>query len=196
MTDWESCYLEENTPWDKGAPSPSLSAWVQQQALGGRGLVPGCGIGHDVVMLAEAGVDALGVDLSATAVERARMAYPAHAARFHLGDLFALPNDWLGSFDFVFEHTCLCALPPELRPAYAATVHGLLRPGGRLVGIWFINPDMDEGESGPPFGISVEDLQALFPAAEWTVEEDYVPAVGYEGREGRERLRVLRKASS
>lgn len=195
MTDWESCYLEGNTPWDKGAPSPPLSAWVRENHPQGRALVPGCGTGHDVILLAEAGVDAAGVDLSRTAVQRACETYPQHAHRFHLGDLFALPAEWAGSFDYIFEHTCLCALPPELRPAYAATVHGLLTPGGKLAGIWFIHPEMEPGETGPPFGISVEELDRLFPPSLWSVEEDAVPAVAYEGRVGRERLRVLRKRS-
>lgn len=196
MTDWESCYIEGNTPWDKGAPSPPLSAWVQAHPqLQGRALVPGCGIGHDVVFLAEAGYESVGVDLSATAVQRATATHPGHASRFVLGDLFALPEAWKGSFDFIFEHTCLCALPPQLRLAYAETVGQLLRPGGLLVGVWFIEPEMDPGESGPPFGISLEELSALFPLHAWAVEEDYIPEQAYAGREKRERLRALRKIS-
>lgn len=188
--------MEGNTPWDKGAPSPPLSAWVQAHPqLQGRALVPGCGIGHDVVFLAEAGYEAIGVDLSATAVHRAIATHPAHASRFVLGDLFALPEAWKGSFDFIFEHTCLCALPPHLRQVYAETVGKLLRPGGLLVGVWFIEPEMDPGESGPPFGISLEELAALFPAHAWAVVEDYIPEQAYAGREKRERLRALRKIS-
>lgn len=195
MTDWDNCYAEGNTPWDKGAPSPPLFAWLQNHQPQGRALVPGCGVGHDVVLLAESGLDAVGVDLSSRAVKLARETYPAHADRFHLGDLFDLPAEWRGSFDCVFEHTCLCALPPDLRQAYAATIGGLLRPGGLIVGVWFINPDMSPGEAGPPFGISLDDLDLLFHAPVWSIVEDYIPEVAYQGREGRERLRVLRKAS-
>jgi len=195
MTDWENCYLEGNTPWDKGVPSPPLSAWVLKYRPEGRALVPGCGIGHDVVMLASIGMDALGVDLSKTAVQRAQAAHPDHSDRFHLGDLFDLPSEWSGGFDYVFEHTCLCALPPDLRRAYEQSVALLLRPGGLLVGVWFINPDMEPGESGPPFGISLEELHELFPSSRWAIVEDFIPNMAYEGREGRERLRVLRKLS-
>lgn len=193
MIDWESCYLEGNTPWDKGAPSPPLSGWIKSNRPAGRALVPGCGTGHDVAALIEAGVEAVGVDLSATAVERAQAQYPQYASSFHLADLLELPADWRGHFDFVFEHTCLCAWPPEMRGAYAKVVHRLLKPGGLLVGIWFINPDMEPGEDGPPFGISLNELSELFPAPSWNVEEDFIPQLAYEGREGRERLRVLRK---
>lgn len=196
MTNWEQCYLDGQTPWDKGTGSPPLAEWVRGSRPAGRALVPGCGAGHDVAMLVQEGVDAVGLDIAPSAVERARAAYPALASRFVLGDLFATPQDWRGSFDLVAEHTCLCALPPSLRIEYEKAVHELLRPGGLLAGIWFIHPEMDPGESGPPFGISVEELGELFPAKRWEVVEDRVPESGYEGRVGRERLRVLRKTGA
>lgn len=196
MTDWESCYQEGITPWDKGTPSPPLSVWIQNQTFEkGRALVPGCGIGHDVIRLREAGLDAIGVDLSPTAIQRAAQTYPEQAQHFHLSDLFTLPSSWDGSFDYVFEHTCLCALPPALRTRYEETVYRLLKPGALLVGIWFINPDMDPGESGPPFAISLEELTLLFPTSRWEIREDFTPTAAYDGREGRERLRVLQKRS-
>ena len=80
--------------------------------------------------------------------------------------------------------------PP--RPEAQEAVAALLKPGGMLVGVWYINPDMDPGETGPPFGIELEALADLFRPHFETVE-DYVPAVSYPGREGRERLRVLRR---
>lgn len=193
MTDWESCYLEGSTPWDKGTPSPPLTEWVTKNTPAGRALVPGCGVGHDVAMLAEKGVDAHGLDLAPTAIERARAAYPTLQQRFHLGDLLKWPEAEAAGYDFIFEHTCLCALPPAMRADYAEAVFKLLKPGGRLVGIWFINPDMEPGEDGPPFGIPTTELEALFPASRWQVVEDYTPAVAFEGREGREQLRVLRR---
>jgi SAM-dependent methyltransferase len=145
-------------------------------------------------MLAAANVDAVGLDISPTAIARAEATYPAHRERLVRGDLFDLPKYWLGTFDYVFEHTCLSGMPPELRPKYRDAVASALAPGGLLVGVWYVNPDMDPGESGPPYGISVPELDALF--AGWQVVEDYVPEVGYEGRVGRERLRVLKKPSS
>jgi SAM-dependent methyltransferase len=193
MTDWEQCYIEGHTPWNKGTPSPPLLEWVTQHQPQGRALVPGCGVGHEVAMLVENGVDAVGLDLSPTAINMATAAYPALSARFVVGDLFATPEAWRGGFDFVFEHTCLCALPPELRIDYEKAVRSLLKSGGLLVGIWFINPEMDPGESGPPFGIPVPELDALFPTSHWQIIEDELPSPAFSGREGRERRRVLRK---
>lgn len=86
----------------------------------------------------------------------------------------------------------LSGLPPGMRADYRRGIDLALKPGGLLVGVWFINPDLDPGEEGPPFGISVPELTALF-ADGYEIVEDYVPAVAFKSREGRERLRVLRR---
>lgn len=186
--DWNQNYSEGNTPWDKGRPSPPLAQWLSQNKLSGRVLLPGCGAGHDVAHLVSLGIDAIGLDIAPLAVERAKASYPQFAERFVLGDLFA----FRGEFDAMVEHTCLCALPPEWRTRYRDAAVSLLKPGGLLVGVFYINPDLDPGEAGPPFGISSDELTALF-ADRFEVIESYVPDVAFPGREGREMLRVLRK---
>jgi SAM-dependent methyltransferase len=107
-----------------------------------------------------------------------------------LGDLFELK----GEFDAVVEHTCLCALPPEWREKYREAVASLLKPGGKLIGVFFINPEMDPGETGPPFGISEVELKALM-APRFELVESYVPASAYPGREGREMVGVFKLTS-
>ena len=69
----------------------------------------------------------------------------------------------------------------------------MLRPGGLLVGVWFISPHLDPGEEGPPFAFPVPELTALF-ADGYEIVEDYVPDVSFETRVGQERVRVLRRA--
>ncbi len=192
-TDWDQCYREGNTPWNRGGPSPVLVRYLERHPLRGKVLVPGCGLGHDVALLAAQGAKVRGLDISPLAVEKARAAQPQLPAEtFVLGDLYALPGDFIGAFDAVVEHTCLSAMPPEMRPAYRDAYASLLKPGGLIVGVWFINPDLDPGETGPPFPLPVAELDAMF-AEGFEIVEDYVPEVGYEGRVGRERLRVLRK---
>jgi len=191
ITDWDQAYQENFTPWDKGSPSPPLVEWFSRHQARGSALVPGCGVGHDVAHLISLGFDALGLDIAPKAVARAQARYPQHAARFVQGDLFAFH----GQFDVVVEHTCLCALPPEWRVRYRDAVVSLLKPGGLLVGIWFVNPEMDPGETGPPFGISQEELLRLMTPA-LTLVESYVPQVAYPGREGREMVAVFSKPAS
>ncbi len=187
LTNWDQAYQENFTPWDKGLPAPPLAEWLSRNKLTGRVLVPGCGVGHDVAHLISQGVDAYGLDISPTAIARAKERYSEISERFLLADLFTFS----GEFDAVVEHTCLCALPPELRVVYRDAVASLLKPSGLLIGVFFINPEMDPGETGPPFGISMDELTALF-APRFDLIESYVPARAFPGREGRECVRVLR----
>lgn len=187
ITNWDQAYQENFTPWDKGEPSPPLVEWLARNQVSGRVLVPGCGVGHDVAHLVALGIDAHGLDIAPTAIARAKERYPQLADRFVLADLF----EHQGEFDAIIEHTCLCALPPEWREKYRDAVARLLKPGGLLIGAWFVNPEMDPGETGPPFGISPDELTALF-AEQFEVVESYMPEAAYPGREGRELLRVLR----
>jgi SAM-dependent methyltransferase len=191
ITNWDQAYQENFTPWDKGQPSPALVEFFERHELTGRVLVPGCGVGHDVAFLVLRGIDAHGLDIAPTAIERAKARYPELAERFVLGDLFELK----GEFDAVVEHTCLCALPPEWREKYREAVASLLKPGGKLIGVFFINPEMDPGESGPPFGISEAELKALM-APRFELIESYVPEAAYTGREGREMVGVFERCAS
>ncbi len=188
ITNWDQAYQENFTPWDKGVPSPPLAEWLARNKIAGRVLVPGCGVGHDVAHLVSLGLDAHGLDIAPTAIERAKAHYPPLAGRFVLGDLF----EYRDQFDAIVEHTCLCALPPEWRTRYRDAVAALLKPGGLLVGVFFINPEMDPGETGPPFGISTDDLSALF-GEHFELIETYVPETAFPGRDGRECVRVMRR---
>lgn len=191
ITDWNQAYQDNFTPWDKGLPSPPLVEWLSSNTLSGKVLVPGCGVGHEVAHLVSCGIDAYGLDIAPAAVARAKEHYPQLAERFVCADLF----EFRGQYDAIVEHTCLCALPPEWRTKYRDAVASLLKPGGLLVGVFFINPQMDPGETGPPFGISPDELTTLF-AERFQIVESQVPAAAYPGREGRENLRVLRLTSA
>lgn len=190
--DWDESYQKGEVFWDKGAPSPPMKQYLECHAVSGRALVPGCGRGHEVALAVEHGLDATGLDIAPTAVAEARERYPNLAACFVTGDLFNPPAEMRGAFDLVLEHTCMSGLPPALRAHYRRGIDLTLRRGGLLIGVWFINPDLDPGEEGPPFPFTLDDLTALF-AEGYEITEDYVPDAAFVGREGRERVRVLRK---
>jgi len=192
-TDWDEHYQRGDVFWDKGAPAPALKQYLGRHTIRGRALVPGCGRGHEVALAVEHGLDAIGLDIAPTGLAEARELYPQLAERFRLGNFFDPPAELRGAFDIVLEHTCLCALPLTIRPDYRRAVDLALRRGGLLIGIWFINPALDPGEEGPPFGISVAELTALFGDG-YEIVDDYVPDVAFPNRENRERLRVLRRA--
>ena len=193
--DWDVCYQKGEVFWDKGTASLPMKQYLAGRAVRGRALVPGCGRGHEVVLAAEHGLDAIGLDIAPTGVAEARTLYPHLAERFVVGDLFNPPAAMRGAFDVVLEHTCMSALPPALRADYRRGIDLALKPGGLLIGVWYINPALDPGEEGPPFAFSVDDLTALF-ADGYEIVDDYVPDVAFRGREGRERLRVLRRTQT
>jgi SAM-dependent methyltransferase len=178
--------------WNKGAPSPPLQQYLERHPTRGRTLVPGCGHGHEVALAVEHGLDAIGLDIAPTGIAEARALYPTLAERFVVGDLFNPAPELRGAFDVVLEHTCLSGLHPSLRASYRRGIDLTLKPGGLLIGVWFINPDLDPGDEGPPFPLPVPDLTALF-AAGYEIVTDYVPEVAFDSRVGRERMRVLRR---
>ena len=190
--DWDERYRKGEVFWDKGAPAPAMKQYLERHEVRGRALVPGCGRGHEMAPAVKLGLDATGLDIAPTGVAEARAKYPHLAERFVTGDLFDPPEAMRGAYDVVLEHTCMSALPPTMRADYRRGIDLVLRRGGLLIGVWFINPDLDPGEEGPPYPFSVADLTALF-AEGYEIVDDYVPDVAFGGREGRERVRVLRR---
>ena len=199
-TDWETRYRAGDTPWDKGAPAPPLLEWLENPAhrFGGQILVPGCGLGHDVRAIAATGQasEVCGLDVSPAALAAARRLPAAGNEEYVEADLFALPSAWQGRFDWVFEHTCFCAIDPARRADYVRAVAETLRPGGWLLAIFYLQP-WNQGEppppgGGPPFGVELRELDALF-AGPFELVEEWVPTRSYAGREGRESVRLLRK---
>jgi SAM-dependent methyltransferase len=189
-TDWESKYQASDTPWDKGAPSPGLVAFLAEQPVNGRVLVPGCGLGHDVRALAAGGAEVIGIDIAPSAVGAARKFPPAGGERYEHADLFALPPHLRGSFDWVWEHTCFCAIDPAMRAAYVEAVAGALRAGGHLLAAFYLDPGNDHPDEGPPFEVSIAELDRLF-LPRFTLVREWLPVRAYPGREGREWMRLI-----
>lgn len=197
MTDWQQFYASGETPWDRGGPAPPLLQWLETHRLHGRVLVPGCGTGHDVVALAGSGASrVVGLDIApgGVAAATARTTGLSQVSIIE-GDLFEYAGGaGRGQFDWVFEHTCFCAIPRERRDDYVSAVASALKPGGSLLAIFYLHP-WDAGEDqeqGPPFRSEVAELDRRFSSL-FTLVESYVPTVSYSGREGKELVRLLRK---
>lgn len=197
MTDWQQHYETGNTPWNRGGPSPALVQWLEKNRLAGRILVPGCGHGNDLVPLADSGAEeVVGLDIAPGGVAAAQERTAGLAnVRVVLGDLFVwCRGEGRGQFDWVFEHTCFCAIPRELRDDYVSAVATALKTGGHLLAVFYLKP-WDEGEDqdqGPPFGSEVAELDLRF-GTHFELLESYVPNVSYAGREGKELVRLLRR---
>jgi len=184
---WEMRYRAAFTPWDAGAVPAPLRDFAAAHPPAGPVLVPGCGTGHDVRFLAEAGFDVLGVDFSRAALDAAAPVLGPHAARVRQADFFAPGLE--GPWDLVYERAFLCSLPRRHWARWAARVAELLAPGGLLAGFFFFG----DGDRGPPFPLrDREELDGLLAgafaqAADLPVEES-VPVFAQ-----RERWQVWRK---
>jgi len=190
-TDWEANYQKNETPWEKGTPSPGLVDFLRTEPVRGRVLVPGCGFGHDVRALAATADEVVGLDIAPSAVKAARTFPTVGGENYEIADLFALPPRLRGSFDCVWEHTCFCAIEPAMRPAYVAAVAGALKPGGHLLAVFYLDPGHAHPDEGPPFGTTTAELDTFF-APRFTLLREWLPKSAYPGREGREWMRVLR----
>ena len=92
--DWNEHYASGFTPWDSGEPDPALVATVEAGTIpAGRALEVGCGTGTNALWLAAHGFDALGVDVSPLAIDRARakLGGAANACRFEVLDFLKRP---------------------------------------------------------------------------------------------------------
>jgi SAM-dependent methyltransferase len=197
---WDQQYHEEQTPWDKGAPAPPLLEWFEAHPLEiqGRVFVPGCGLGHDVRAIATRPevTEVIGFDISPRAIDLASSLPRAGVEYYETGDLFALGAHHLAAYDWAWEHTCFCAIPIDLREAYVEAMHSALKPGGCLLGAFYLNPYDDEHQpgDGPPHGSTLDELIDRFTASEkFSLSESYIPTRSYPGREGLEQvLRLVR----
>jgi len=189
-TDWEAEYTQGHTPWEKGAPSPGLVDYLSEVPVRGRVLVPGCGFGHDVRALARTAEEVVGLDIAPSAIARARAFPRVGGEQYVVADLFALPAAMRGVFDYVWEHTCFCAIHPSQRPDYIEAVAAALQPAGHLLAIFYLDPGNESPDEGPPFEVSLAELDRLF-LPRFRLIRDWLPARTYPGREGREWMRLL-----
>ena len=149
-----------------------------------KALVPGCGKGYDVLLFSSLGYDSHGLDASPTAVEEARKLlleqgkeqhYPIKNIQDGRGDVKFIVADFFKddflfqthstnsdrTFDLIYDYTFLCALPPSLRPRWAARMSQLLSPDGRLICLEYpLGKDPKRG--GPPHGLQHELYEQLF----------------------------------
>ncbi len=173
---WEQKFDAGQTPWDRGAANPQLSAWLQDGTLapGMRVLVPGCGTGHEVAALARAGFEVTGLDYAQAAIQRthARVDELEAAMRMRVALVHADALEWQPDrpFDAVYEQTCLCALHPDHWVQYAAQLQRWVVAGGRLclLAMQAPKPGAAEGQvQGPPYHCDIHAVRALFTAREW-----------------------------
>ncbi len=164
MNHWDEKYRANTIPWDRGETSPALSDWLTSRELApGAILIPGCGRGHEAVILAQQGFRVTALDIAPTALQHLEKELEQAGVSAETVCQDALSWQPAAPFDAIYEQTCLCALSPEHWAAYERQLHGWLRPEGRLFALFM----QTEREGGPPFHCALPAMHALFATSRW-----------------------------
>lgn len=176
---WQGRFDSGDTPWELGHPSVVLLEAFEALSslgnpLGGMSVLsPGCGRGSDALALVERGARVTAVDWSPTAVQDIkdrfdRVPAPVGSLDVIAGNFFEVAPR---PVDCVAEHTFFCAIDPTSRARYIERILDWLRPGGFLVGNFFVLADSEaaalrglsltQSGEGPPFATTVTELNSL-----------------------------------
>lgn len=190
---WNKRYLDSNTAWDIGTPTPILTDYLKKNKKNGRVCVLGCGKGHDALEFARYDNDVYAVDFAAEALKQLK--YSSIQSKLSLNivkqDIFNLEKDYAVFFDLVFEYTCFCAIDPDRRKEYFNVMHGILKKGGILFGI-FIPLDKEVNRNGPPFGVDLDEIEKM-THEKFEIIENKFSDLSIKPRKNREKLIIFKK---
>jgi len=147
--DWDTVYVAGTPPpWDVGRPQPAVVRLADRGALRGHLLDAGCGTGENALLAAAHSADVVGVDVSPTAIARARAkaAERGLSARFEVADALHLSQLGL-TFDTVIDSGLFHVFDDENRASYVASLASVLRSGGSCYLMCF--SDLQPGTFGP-----------------------------------------------
>ena len=137
--------------------------------------VPLAGKSLDMWWLADRGHPVLGVELSPIAVREFFAEADVEPQRGHhdhfehcsarqvdlwCGDLFDLSRDDLSTIGAIYDRAALVAMPPSMRPDYAAKLVDILPPVAPLLLITMEYPEQQM--RGPPFPVPETEVRSLF----------------------------------
>lgn len=158
---WSKRYEELSTGWDIGYPSTPLKEYIDQledKTL--RILIPGAGNAYEAEYLHAKGFKNIFVlDISQLPLKALKKRVPDFPDEQLIeGDFF----EHSGQYDLILEQTFFCSFLPssENRSSYAKKIYELLKPNGKLVGLWFKHALSPEGNR--PFGGSKEEYLSYF----------------------------------
>jgi SAM-dependent methyltransferase len=157
---WDERFAQGFMPWDEGGSPSELLDWLSARAPTGAGqrvFIPGAGLAHEVRAFHANGIEPLALDISIQAVQQARGHLATLGIYVQHGDAFAYQP--IAPFDLVYERAFLCALPAAMHSAWADMVRRLVKPGGHLIGYFYLSGA--PSEKGPPFALTPQTVQAL-----------------------------------
>lgn len=172
---WHKKWSDGKIGFHQAEINPYLQSYWQRIGLEGdeKVFVPLCGKSSDMLWLREQGHEVLGVELNASACEAFFSendaesviveggdftSYSIDGIDVLCGDFFNLTQEHLSGVTAVYDRAALIALPKEMRSKYVDHLQKVLSPA---VNILLVTLEFDE-ETGPPFSVSADEVEALF----------------------------------
>ncbi|KAG9126987.1 hypothetical protein FRC07_001151 [Ceratobasidium sp. 392] len=206
---WDAAWKEGATPWDAQKSQPGLRQIFETSiaddlgiAKSGKALIPGCGRGYDAIYLASQGYEAIGVDISTTAIDEAKKHLASQSESNNLKVDFKVLNFFESQalvdrvFDIVYDYTFFCAIPPSMRELWGRRMAGAVKPGGHLITLVYPIDPARARDDGPPFPVDLEAYTLALGGAAWDRLLDVVPDDSQASHQGRERLCVWRRKAT
>lgn len=192
---WEADYQRKTDGWDLAGPTPALKRIADSGRFQpGKMFVPCAGRGHDAREFARHGFEVTAVDFSPSAVEEMhRLADPGAPVEIMQHDMFELPHEMDGKFDYVLQYTCFCAIDPKRREDYADLVARLLKSNGTYIDLAF---PLDGRAGGPPFAVSDQEIVKLFASRGFELVSRDKLEDSISPRRHAEELLVFRKSAT
>jgi methyl halide transferase len=162
---FEERYKSGDLPWDIKRPDANLVNTIANFRIKpGKGLDVGCGTGDNVIWLSRQGFKMTGIDLSATAIEQAKLKAKNENIKAFFYALDFLDEEVPGNpYSFVFDRGCFHTFDTdEERTTYAINVHHVLEENG----LWLtLAGNYDDGriDVGPPKRKAIQIIQATEP---------------------------------
>ena len=185
---WQQRWQEGRIGFHKSDVNPELIKYFSNIALpvGSQVLVPLCGKSIDMVWLACAGYDVVGIELVESAVQaffaeqnitptiteltstadkstlkRYQGQLAAQTITLWAADIFALSTIDIGDIDAVYDRAALIALPANMRADYSRHIVKLSNNAPQL--LITLNYDQSK-KDGPPFSITQQQLHQYYSA--------------------------------
>ncbi len=172
---WHKKWSDGKIGFHQKEINPYLQSYWQRMGLKGdeKVFVPLCGKSRDMLWLREQGHEVLGVELNATACEAFFSENDAEPVMVEsgnftshsidgidvlCGDFFNLTQEDLLGVTAVYDRAALIALPLEMRAKYVDHLQKILSTTAKIL---LITLEFDE-QSGPPFSVSADEVEALF----------------------------------
>ena len=189
---WEDIYKKDDIGWDLNGPTPTFEK-IALKLKPGKVIILGCGRGHDAITFAKLGFEVTAVDFAPSAVTYLKSLCNKKNVKVNIiqNDIFLLSKSLNNYFDYVIEQTCFCAIDPKRRGQYERLIYRILRPYGRLIGLWYpIYKPFKNG--GPPWGVSISNLKDIF-RKKFQITEESFPELSVKKRKNREKLIIFEK---